>query len=96
MTQRVAECGILTSKRQVSKSAVVRNRAKRRVRALFAALDLAALESQMARKDIKSIRILVVCQKECVAHPFEILKPKLLAGLEKLIEVVAQTLGEPV
>jgi ribonuclease P protein component len=83
--RRTVEFGILTSKKQVSKSAVVRNRAKRRVRAAMAELEICALESLMIKNKSNRIRVLIVCHRDCLTQPFDKLKAQLFGGLEKLI-----------
>lgn len=83
--RRTIEFGILTSKKQVSKSAVVRNRAKRRVRAAMSELETRALESLMVKKKTHKIRVLIVCHRDCLTQPFDRLKAQLFGGLEKLI-----------
>ena len=79
------ETGIVASKKQISKLAVVRNRAKRRIRAALEELDQDSVRTEMQKRQIGKMRLLLVCQREALQLPFEDLKKLLNRGLIKLV-----------
>jgi len=79
------ETGIVASKKQISKLAVVRNRAKRRIRAALEELDQESVRSEMHKRHIGKMRLLLVVQREALVLPFEDLKKMLHRGLVKLV-----------
>jgi len=79
------ETGIVASKKQISKLAVIRNRAKRRIRAALEELDQELVRSEMQKRTLGKMRLLLVCQREALQLPFEDLKNLLQRGLVKLV-----------
>jgi len=85
------ETGIVASKKQISKLAVVRNRAKRRIRAALEELDQDSVRTEMQKRQIGKMRLLLVCQREALQLPFEDLKKLLNRGLIKLVSQLPLT-----
>jgi ribonuclease P protein component len=64
------EVGVIASKKQVSKKAVRRNCAKRRIRAALRELDAKRFEQILEEQGLTRVRILFVCSKDCLTLEF--------------------------
>jgi ribonuclease P protein component len=80
--QTVLEVAIVASKKQVSKKAVHRNLAKRRIRSALHQLDLASLSLPLSTHRVARVVLLLVCSRDTISVPF----PRLLEDLRKSIE----------
>lgn len=68
--ETILEVGIVTSKKQVSKSAVKRNLAKRRMRAALHLFDDRELGRRCESIGIFKMRLLLVCSRDVMTQPF--------------------------
>jgi ribonuclease P protein component len=82
------EVSVISSKKQVSKKAVERNRAKRRIRACLSDLNAEAILTITHSKNLAKVQCLVVCHRSCLSVPFEQLKGDVQRALEHCLLLI--------
>ncbi|MEY3902469.1 MAG: Ribonuclease [Pseudomonadota bacterium] len=79
------DVAILASKKQVSKEAVDRNRAKRRVRSAVQQLPKESFAEILCRQQIVHVDCLFVCSRDCLSIAFTTLVKDLSKALERAL-----------
>ncbi|NBO37289.1 hypothetical protein EBU99_01765 [bacterium] len=90
----VLEFAVAASKKAVSKSAVVRNKARRRIRSALIQQDFQQEVAVFKNSGATHIKILVVTNREALELPFDVLKTALKQGLVKLFVAIRRKQGE--
>ncbi|MEN9809867.1 MAG: Ribonuclease [Pseudomonadota bacterium] len=79
------DVAIIASKKQVSKEAVDRNRAKRRVRSAIQQLPKETFADILSKQKIQHVDCLFVCSRDCLSISFVNLLRDLSKSLEKAL-----------
>lgn len=85
---------VITSKKSVSKLAVVRNKARRRTRAALLAMQKDEHLNQCLGSEFIQLEVLIVHQRDLSDLPFESFQLMLRDGLLRLAENLQKTLRE--
>ncbi|NBW83096.1 hypothetical protein EBR21_15210 [bacterium] len=94
LAQPVLEIAIVASKKQVSKKAVQRNLAKRRIRSALQQVDLAHLTKPLFTQRIARVVLLLVCSRDTTVVPFTRLVEDLKKSLERNFEQLLLRVGD--